>query len=891
MQLDERDVTRTRASVMHGLFGRPPQRVRLGRYELVGTLGTGAMGRVYGAVDPSLRRPVAIKVLSERGRRDALVREARALARLNHPNVVEVFEVGVDGDDVFVAMEHVDGPDLRRWLAERTPPPETILAAFQAAAHGLAAAHAQGVIHRDFKPDNVLVAADGRVKVADFGLAMSGEATGDTTRRSGSGTSGTGRGAGTPRYMAPELLAGGAASVASDQFAFCVAAVEALTGTMVRTPDEVPRRLQPRHVRLALQRGLSPEPGARFADLEVLAEALESPRRTAVWGAGLGVVAAVMLVATRPGAAPGCEDAPLPSAQLEPTLQRFERALQQREEIGDAGQVRVRVRVRDRVAELDAEHADACQAFEASGHARIFDERRTCVGSLTRGLESTLAAFVDDALSGHFLAQALDGLPNVATCEGTVAIEPELAADVERGRTLLLAGRDDGRDLLLDVRQRASAMHEDRVVAMADLAVGRTEVEAGEDGTDRLQTAYFRARKVGDDATALAAALALSDAASRVGRDRRTAEVWVELAASLQARTHDLSDGARVALFRARLDFDSRNLESALAHTDADLSEHVPAVVRANLLSMRGRILGQQGRLEDAQAAFDRSRALLAGDYGPEHALVLTAEADLGALAFRQGRFEDGLDHMRRALAGRRALHGDDDLRVATTLNAIGAIEGKLGHYDRARDALETADPVLRARLGDEHPRVATNLLNLSEVTAREGDIDTAIALRLQCLSIRHAAFGEESAMVAMTYNALGQLYVTGDRAADARDAHERVLKIGDSTTLPPSVIADAHIGLARAIDDDDRRTAIGHLETARTIVGRTLGETHPDYADVSTNLGILELREGNAQAALDSATAACGAADAHRERGGVGVGPSRRCRRLGTPGARACGR
>ncbi|MBL8619772.1 MAG: serine/threonine protein kinase, partial [Myxococcales bacterium] len=196
-----------------------------GRYRVETVLGAGGMGVVYRGFDPALGRPVAIKVV--RGDRDdaaeraRLAREARHLARLSHPHVCHVYDVGEDAADVWVAMELIDGVSLRAWAAGRGP--DELIAALTAAARGLAAAHAAGLVHRDVKPENVLVARDGRVVVTDFGLARVED--GAVTSRSAPGVV-----SGTPAYLAPEQLTAAPVDARVDQFAWAVMAWELLAG-------------------------------------------------------------------------------------------------------------------------------------------------------------------------------------------------------------------------------------------------------------------------------------------------------------------------------------------------------------------------------------------------------------------------------------------------------------------------------------------------------------------------------------------------------------------------------------------------------------------------------------------------------------------------------------
>jgi hypothetical protein len=252
------------------------------------------MGQVYAATDQELGRSVALKVIrpervASSYARARLVREAQALALLHHPNVVMVHDVGAEGDNVFVAMELVDGVTLDDWLRAEPRIWPAIREVFLAAGRGLAAAHAAGIVHRDFKPHNVIVGVD-RVVVIDLGLAR---ADGDASDRSGDAAASaasaapappdtlrlaltlTGERVGTPHYMAPEQRAGGAVTAKADQFAFCVALYEALSGDKPVEGAVLPLGSRvPRFVAAAIARGLSLDPEARWPSMEALLGAL-----------------------------------------------------------------------------------------------------------------------------------------------------------------------------------------------------------------------------------------------------------------------------------------------------------------------------------------------------------------------------------------------------------------------------------------------------------------------------------------------------------------------------------------------------------------------------------------------------------------------------------------
>nr|WP_276599450.1 serine/threonine-protein kinase [Nannocystis sp. SCPEA4] len=289
------------------MFGIEESPVCVGRYELSHALGDGAMGVVYAARDTRLDRAVAIKLLRPEIHQEAarLEREARALARLSHPHVVTVHEVGEHEQRTFLVMEMITGRNLRAWLTGTRTLAER-LEVLRQAALGLAAAHRLGIVHRDFKPENAIVGDDGRLRIVDFGLALEAgevEAAAETTapaRRivDGSRITSHGRLMGTPAYMAPELLDGVAPSPRSDQYALCCVAWELLFGEHPRFSRgaAVPAVRVDRKLQQALRRGLSARPEDRHADMAALIEAF-SPRRQRPRVIVFVTTAAVVLVA------------------------------------------------------------------------------------------------------------------------------------------------------------------------------------------------------------------------------------------------------------------------------------------------------------------------------------------------------------------------------------------------------------------------------------------------------------------------------------------------------------------------------------------------------------------------------------------------------------------
>lgn len=296
-----------RAQLRAQMFGDPGETLSIGRYKVLARIGSGAMGTVYRAEDPSLDREVAVKVLhrSDEMHRARMSIEAKALAKLSHPNVVTVHEVGTEDGQLFVAMEFVQGRTLQAWLEEPSGPSgPSLLDVFVQAAQGLQAAHDAGIVHRDFKPENVIVGDDGRVRVLDFGMARSPgapllqevEGAAESLQVLEPAITRTGMLAGTPSYMAPEQFEGSRVDARADQFAFCIALHEAIWGvrpfagdTMAELAasvlgghttlfEEEPRiTLDPHEIdaaRAVIQRGLVSDPQGRFPSMRELSERL-----------------------------------------------------------------------------------------------------------------------------------------------------------------------------------------------------------------------------------------------------------------------------------------------------------------------------------------------------------------------------------------------------------------------------------------------------------------------------------------------------------------------------------------------------------------------------------------------------------------------------------------
>ncbi len=454
---------RVLAKLQARLLGEAPQHVPVSRYQVLGQIGAGGLGVVYAAYDCELDRRVALKFLHAATGDDRahlrLVREAQAMARLSHPNVVTVYDVGESEGRVFIAMELVDGVPLSTWLKARRRGWSEVRDVMVQAARGLVAAHESGLVHRDFKPQNVLVGADGRIRVLDFGLARRADLVGDAATPHAAAAAIAGAGLaepltaagtimGTPAYMAPEQMEGGDVGAAADQFSFCVALFEALhrvrpfggadlflarRAIVEGRIHPVPASDVPAWLDRAVRRGLAPEPSQRYASMREVIAAITLERRTRR-RYGLAIALAVSLLVGGGVAASLVLDAPSPDelARIEtlatsaaeagelghfvyppaldptaPTVYRMVRALEQTE--GAAASL-----ARARATELRRHYADVLVglgdalwdrdggsvfAGDYYAAALVFDEANARAGeraSVTRGELAELRAKAND---------------------------------------------------------------------------------------------------------------------------------------------------------------------------------------------------------------------------------------------------------------------------------------------------------------------------------------------------------------------------------------------------------------------------------------------------------------------------------------------------------------
>ncbi|MEM6993031.1 MAG: tetratricopeptide repeat protein [Myxococcota bacterium] len=861
----------------------------LGRYVVLDPVGAGAMGQVYVAHDGKLDRRVALKVLHPSVRvgesadhaTRGIVREAKALARVAHPNVIAVHDVGSEAGIVFVAMELVRGATLTAWMTASPRPWAETLAVFVQAGAGLAAAHEAGLVHRDFKPSNVLVADDGRVRVLDFGLARAlpsaqdeepvdapsqgadGDLVGPPTQTRADPVTRTGAVLGTPAYMAPEQLRGQPADPRADQFAFCVSLYEALYGARPFLATQASERLAeidhgppnavapsgvPAWLHEAIVRGLAPERESRWPTMNALLEHVETcarPSRRRL-PATLSLAAAVLgvggLVAWRadgsPPSSPPCSDA--------------RRHLEGR---WDAAK---KVEVRDALlatevawaqptwelveARLDAYadrwaaiHTETCRAThvrgeqsEAVGDLRLYclQRRAAELGALTDRLSLADGEIVTQAL------QAASTLPSPASCN-----------DIET--LLAVAPRPN------DPMARESL---DRVTAK--LARAEALRATGE---------WVEGLRVAREAAARATALAYRplEAEARLAEGRL-----------LTANSENGLDSFYRALWAAEAGRDDTSAVQAATELANTLTDHAEFDEAARWIEHAGALLERRGGDEGLEIELSRVRAELnheSGDYAqaiedwndivkaverregetPQLAAYL---GEQGTTLQTLGRLDEAEQAHTRSLAVFEQSLGPDHPSVAEALNKLAGTLTSQGAELRARPLHERALSIRERAFGPAHYSVAISLANVGSTYLGLGEVRQAVAVLQRAEAIMRAA-NRDRHVYALVLQALGNALRLDGRLNDAVKQFTRALDLSTETlgAAHPSTAICA-ISLSAALyEQGEYGAALVHAQRALALRSASLGADSPELAYDYSTVGRSQLGLGQTEAAIAS--------------------------------------
>jgi tetratricopeptide (TPR) repeat protein len=865
----------TLAATGGGPRGAEPEPARgelIGRYVILDRLGAGGMGVVFRAYDPKLDRKVAIKILhapavtssAAEVDRARLLREGQAMARLSDPNVVTVFDVGEYGERAYVAMELVDGETLSAWSRRVPRSWREVLGVFLAAGRGLSAAHAKGLVHRDFKPENVMIDREGRVRVMDFGLARTGASESasarDETIEMPEIAEGTLEGvlAGTPAYMAPEQLALRTIGPAADQFAFCVALWETLYGrrpfageslgvlafNVTRGTIEPPPRERrvPAWLRRILLRGLAVEPSDRWVSMDALVAAIDAAVRRRRRMLVLAVVAAVGLVLV------GMRLASLIAVRAEHARCR---------EGADAIAMEWNDEVRSelRHALVDPNRATTQATFDRAAalvDAHVAQWRETWTASCVAGVEQAAATWPtartcledrrvelgamlevlrerEPGTALQHVARMVLGLETTAQCGDATwlsqhpdggRVDVELSRELWQAKALDAVGEVDATlELSLRIAERARARGDVRAHVRAMLLAARAEVDSGahEAARARLFDAFDAANAAGADEEAIAVVAALvSLVGSHLSRDEE-AQWWARLGLGLLART-----GAQ------------ETLRASAMHNSIGL------VHRAH------------GRFEAAEQSFSHSLAIKEKLLGPVHPDIAVAHDNLGLALRGQGRFAEAVEAHRLSLSIREETLGPDHVDTALASNNLGTVLDDVGRPDEARKALERALSIREAVYGPEHPIVAGSVLNLGLLAHDRGDHAAAEAYLQRASKIASSQPTPDRVGMARALNNLGLVYRASGRQQQALDAFERVVEIREELFAPdhPEIgAAYSNVALLHfELGDLDRAERV--YEKARAILEQSNDGT---LSITLANLGNLYARRGRLDAARDA--------------------------------------
>ncbi|HWB80901.1 MAG TPA: serine/threonine-protein kinase [Nannocystaceae bacterium] len=846
-----------------------PGTIVQGRFRTEQPIGKGGMGVVWRALDLQLGRSVALKlehrIASDLAR---LRREARALASLSHPNVVTVLGIGLHEGATFIAMELVEGGNARQWLAARPRTWQQIVALYRQAGAGLAAAHGVGIVHRDFKPDNVLVGVEpdgsARARVADFGIArsyvadeqlptaISGDATADRSDVSDAR-------AGTPAYMAPEQLAGEHVDARADQYAFCVALFEALHGERPRVAGTVRRGGVPAWLDRVIERGLQREPARRWRSMDELLARLQRPRRSPL--AWLAVPAlAVVGLALPSRDATSCAD-----AERSPWSPERAHAIDAALRSVDVPDIeRTATHVGERLAQQSEAwtHAwrEACTHGDAQLDARVAclrarrDELAAVLDVLAQADRTTVRRIgaIEQELGDP--ARCLDEPRSRADAPERVAAQAELA----RARVAFVAGRyDEAARSLVAVLDEAQRLGDRGLLAQAffqraQLTYDRDDHEAALADYEEAYTLALAERL--DDLATRAAARA-AGAHDALGRPR-DALTWCGNARALAnmpdvaliTRTLALGVEAHVLAYAGDID----RAEALAREAVAIYGEGTSPIHRAELRGQLAQVLYRRGKFDEAIANQRETLAAYERVYGPEHPRVATASEGLGLYALHGDQRELSRTQLTRSVAIRERWFGPDDSSLVDVLGELAHLDSIEGKHD---DALARLERARRIAIAFGRPEVPT-LVDLDDVIGLAllglHRYDEAVEVfRREADALERVRGPNESDLRFVLNNAA----VAGQhlqRFDEAEAWLRRAIAIDDALPERDYHSGALHNSLAFLLIDRERYDeATTELEIAQRLLAANTAPDDADRAWPPFGLGRIELLRGHPERAV----------------------------------------
>jgi len=850
----------------------------LGRYIVLDLLGEGGMGVVHAAFDPQLDRRVALKLLrpelaAGEGAAARLLREGRAIAKLAHPNVVAVFDVGEHERRVFVAMELVDGRSLDVWLRERSHPWREVVDVFVQAGAGLAAAHAAGVIHRDFKPANVLVGKDGRVRVSDFGLARIGEAP---DRASAPALprdhdpvvplTRTGAIVGTPAYMATEQFESGAVDAKTDQFSFAVALHEALygerpfagatvtelfaniTGERVRPPRA--GSTVPAWLRKVVLRGLRARPSDRYPSLEAMLGELRRNRTRRRWLVAAGALALAAAGAgawfARADAGPTCELAASPVATAWNPVRRAQLVqafVATRASDPNILASRVGATLDEYASKLRAMYDEACAAthIHNTQSAHLLDLRSECLGRRVGELSALVDLLVTtkNPKTAQSAVQAARSLGDIQVCADTKALnEIEVPRDrATQARVIQLQPQLDA----VRARRLAGEFKEARPAAEALVAA-----------TNDLDYAPFRAKALHELADILVRLGIFEEADRRMeasieaaarGRDHRQValgymwrvmnvgvnlgkyETALELADVAERANDQAGHDARLAAMihqgRARVLAALERKDEAIAEDrkslvirERDLAFDQLFVARGHLnlgLSLLG-----NGNEQEAATHFEAARRVMETTLHPNHPELISLLTSYGELLWHQGKYAEARASNERAVAIAKRSFGTTNSAILAPLNNLGGLAFDEHRYADSAAIYVELQRIAKELVAPKHPFHGVVLGGLGRAYAGLGKTREAREALETSIALLEASVGKDHEAIAEPLLQLAKLYEAGGERARADAAFMRVI------ALDKELYANGLSWYGQALlDRRDAPHALPLLERAVTILDK----------------------------------------------------------------------
>ncbi len=819
----------------------PTPAERIGKYLVLDILGQGAMGLVVRAFDPSLARTIALKIVHphrvgarEEAAKARLVAEARALARVSHPNVVAVYEVGTLDALVFVAMELVVGVDLSTWLRSRPREWREIVELFIPITRGLAAVHAAGLVHRDIKPANILVGDDGRVRVGDFGIArahtdaaspspVSGHDVSIDLSPDGSSLTAEGMVVGTPAYMAPEQHLGADVGPAADQYALCVALYEALYRRRPFALD--PLRLLaakrrgvsdppdssdvPRWLFAVIARGLQADPAARYPDILALGAALardpakQRRRIAAVVTGALALSGVAGWAALKPGP---CDDAgsAIDAVWNADVRERITAAYARSTRAHAAGMMKqVADRFDERAASWRQMAADNCVATRVRDDQsdKMFDRRVGCLDARRRELLAAtelLAQGGDDVVDRT--PELLATVRPVTACGDLAALEAgvpplddaDLRARVDavraqnaRGIAARTAGRvDEAVALASEALAAAESLGYDPLVAETLYTHGFALELVGhvEQARAALERSVTIAISSGADLTAAEASDELAWLFGEREKNFELALHWADLGrAFLHAAGDDPVQSAALHNTRGAVLNNSARWDEAIAEyeTAITLAQQIGDTRRE--LSARTNIantLFLRGQVERARALYEEQLPRCEEAFGADHYTTMQLRVTLAMVMSHQGELADAEEIQRDIVERQRRILGPDAFDLATSLDDLGTTVGRRG---RPREALALHEEALRIfERGNGKEGIAIVLNNLGSIYRELEVWDAAERTYTRALATARESFAPDHPAHLMPVVGLALVRVAQARFADAEALVAEADKIAD---------------------------------------------------------------------------------------------------------------